>query len=137
MNGTPILPREIITYIMRFALRVFVNKDLVRELSFLKEGIYGRGIGVLDMHVMLPSHIVEKRRLMRQRAMYHDVPYHVELRHYNEQQKKVGNWLNAIDVTYVTCSFKKLQQVSRIRLLTLWTQTNNTHPYFNGKSYEM
>jgi hypothetical protein len=134
MNGTPILPWEMITYIMRFALRVFVNKDLVRELSFLKEGIYGRGIGVLDMHVMLPSHIVQKRRLVRQRAMYHDVPYYVELRHYNEQQKKVGNWLNAIDVT---CSFKKLQQVSRLRLLTLWTHNNNTLPYFNGKSYEM
>jgi hypothetical protein len=133
MNGTPILPWEMITYIMRFALRVFVNKDLVRELSFLKECIYGRGIGELDMHAMLPSHIVEKRRLVRQRAMYHDVPYHVELRHYNEQQKQVGNWLNAIDVT---CSFKKLQQVSRIRLLTLWTHNNNTLSYFNGKRYE-
>jgi ABC-type uncharacterized transport system ATPase subunit len=62
-------------------------------------------IGALDLHVTLPSHIVEKRRLVRQRAMYHNVPYHVELRHYNEQQKKVENWLNAIDVTYVTCSF--------------------------------
>jgi hypothetical protein len=41
-----------ITYIMRFALRVFVNKDLVRELSLLKKGIYGKGIGVLEMHVM-------------------------------------------------------------------------------------
>jgi hypothetical protein len=36
------------------------NNDIVRELSFLKEGIYGRGIGALDMHVMLPSHMVEK-----------------------------------------------------------------------------
>ena len=122
---------------MRFALRVFVNNDLVRELSFLKEGIHGRGIGALDMHVMLPSHIVEKRRLVRQRAMYHNVPYHVELRHYNEQQKKVENLLNAIDVTYVTCSFMRLQQLSRIRLLTLWTHNNNTLPYFNGKSYEI
>jgi hypothetical protein len=59
-----------IIYIMRFGLRVFVNNDLVRELSFLKEGIYGRGIGALDLHVTLPSHIVEKRRLVRQRAMY-------------------------------------------------------------------
>ena len=91
MNGTLILPWEMIIYIMRFALRVFVNKDLVRELSLLKEGIYGRGIGVLEMHVMLPSHIVEKRRLGRQRVMYHDVPYHVELRHYTEQQIKVEN----------------------------------------------
>ena len=119
MNGTPILPWEMIIYIMRFGLRVFVNNDLVRELSFLKEGIYGRGIGALDMHVMLPSHMVEKRRLVRQRAMYHNVPYHVELRHYNEQQKKVENWLNAIDLTYITGSLKKLQQVSRLRLLTL------------------
>jgi hypothetical protein len=59
MNGTPILPWEMITYIMRFALRVFVNKDLVRELSLLKEGTYSKGLGVLDIHVMLPSHIAE------------------------------------------------------------------------------
>jgi hypothetical protein len=81
---------------------------------------------------MLPSHIAEKRRLVRQRAMYND-----ELRRYNEEQEKVGNWLNAIDATYATRSFKKLQQISRVRLLTLWTQNNTTLPYFNGKSYEI
>jgi hypothetical protein len=119
MNGTPILPWEMITYIMRFALRVFVNKDLVREFALLKEGVYGRGSSVLEMHVMLPSHIVEKKILVRRHAMYHDISYQVELRHYTDQQQKVENWLNAIDVTYITGSLKKLQQVSRLRLLTL------------------
>ena len=37
-------------------LQIFVNKDLVREL---KEGTYSRGLGVLDIHVMLPSHVAE------------------------------------------------------------------------------
>jgi hypothetical protein len=137
MNGTPILPWDMIAYIMRFALRIFVNKDLVRELILPKEGTYSRGLGVLDIHVMLPSHIAEKRRLVRQRAMYNDVPYHDELRRYNEEQKKVGNWLKAIDATYTKRSTKKLQQISRVRLLTLWTQNNTTLPYFNGKSYEI
>jgi hypothetical protein len=63
----------------------------------------------LDIHVMLPSHIAEKRRLVRQHAMYSDVPYHDELRRYNEEQKKVGNWLKAIDATYTKRSIKKLQ----------------------------
>jgi hypothetical protein len=77
----------------------FVNQDLVREIALLKEGVYGRGSSVLDMHVMLPSHIVEKKRLVRRHAMYHDIPYQVELRYYTDQQQKVENWLNAIDVT--------------------------------------
>ena len=98
---------------MRFALRVFINKDLVRELLLLKEGIYGKGIEVLEMHVMLPSHIVDKRRLVRQRAMYHDIPYHVELRHYTEQQIKVENWLNAIDVAYSAPSLNRHLLCSR------------------------
>jgi hypothetical protein len=122
---------------MKFALRVFVNQDLVREIALLKEGVYGRGSSVLDMHVMLPSHIVEKKRLVRRHAMYHDIPYQVELRYYTDQQQKVENWLNAIDVTYITGSLKKLQKVSRLRLLTLWTHHNKTLPYYNGKSYEI
>jgi hypothetical protein len=51
LNGTPIPPWEMIAY-----LQIFVNKDLVREL---KEGTYSRGLGVLDIHVMLPSHVAE------------------------------------------------------------------------------
>jgi hypothetical protein len=56
---SPILQCEMIAYIMRFALRIVVNKDLVRELILLKEGTYRRGLGVLDIHVMLPSRIAE------------------------------------------------------------------------------
>lgn len=78
-----------IAYIMRFALRIFVNKDLVRELVLLKEGIYSRGFGVLDIHVMLPSHIAEKRRLVRQRAMYNDVPYQNSLIDFCEVKNQI------------------------------------------------
>jgi hypothetical protein len=53
MNGTPILPWEMIAYIMRFALRIFVNKDLVRELILPNEGTYSRGLGVLDIQLTI------------------------------------------------------------------------------------
>ena len=85
---------------MRLALSFFVNKDLVRELISLTESTYNGGLGVLDIHVMLPSHTKEKRRLVKQRAMYNDVSYQEELRRYHEGKIKAGNWLKAIETNF-------------------------------------
>ena len=137
MNRIPMLPWEMISYIMKIALSFFVNKDLVCEFTSLTESTYGGGFGELDIHVMLPSHITEKRRLVRQRAMYNDVSYQEELRRYHEGQIKAGNWLKAIETNFTWRSIRELKQIRRVRLLTLWTQTNSTLPYFNGKSYEI
>ena len=126
-----------ITYIMRFAIRLCVNRDLVRELKLIKECTYNGGLEVLDIHVMLPSQLKEKRRLVKQRAMYNDVSYKEELRRYHEGQIKAGNWLKAIGTNFTWRRLKELTQISRARLLTLCTHKNITLPYFNGKSYEI
>ena len=111
-----------ITHIMRFALSFFINKDLVGEFISLTESTYGGDLGVLDIHVMLPSHMKEKRRLVRQRAMYHDVTYHEELRRYHDGQLKAINWLKAIDTNFTWRSIREFEHISRTRLLTLWTK---------------
>ena len=59
-----------ITYIMRFVIELFVDKNLIREFKSMKAITYGGCPDVRDLHVMLSSRIKKRRRQMQHHAIY-------------------------------------------------------------------